>query len=268
MLPLAIATPLTATRLTWCSERIDNDTWTRTGNGCRIAAEHGNTRTELGATKRNHVLAGWDISRCDNRQGEYSPDMVGDLLTLVMVSVHENPLDQVIAILIARDYFALASSSTRLVSALTVNERNARTFRMGGRDNCKVTVHEFDAANLQTFLHNLGSKLVDAVVVSICENVVDNAALVGWRAMLAQMLDTPVAKLTMGNEVDACDDFLDGWTLKRKKCQVHGVTSDWQLTFSSSTQFSKMFCTTKLPVSPRATSCHMPRRASLTLSMI
>lgn len=40
------------------------------------------------------------------------------------------------------------------------------------------------------------------------------------------------------------------------------------VTFSSSTQFSKIFCTTKLPVSPSATSCHMPLNASLTLVII
>lgn len=40
------------------------------------------------------------------------------------------------------------------------------------------------------------------------------------------------------------------------------------LTFSSSTQFSNMFWTTRLPVSPRATSCHIPLSASLTFDMI
>jgi hypothetical protein len=60
-LALAKATPA-ATRLAWCSKRIDDDTGTRTGDGRRIAAEHGNARAELGATERNHVLAECEVS--------------------------------------------------------------------------------------------------------------------------------------------------------------------------------------------------------------
>ena len=90
---------------------------------------------------------------------------------------------------------------------------------MGGRDNCKIALHELRTTNLETLLHNLGSKLVDAVAVGIGKNVVDDAAFVRWRTMLAQMLDTPISKLTMSNKVNACDDFFNRRTLTRKRCQ-------------------------------------------------
>lgn len=88
---------------------------------------------------------------------------------------------------------------------------------MGSCDHTKVTIHELDPTDLETLLYNFGSKLIDAVAVGVGENVVNDTAFVGWGTMLAQMLDAPVAELTMGDEVDACNDFLNGGTLKRGK---------------------------------------------------
>lgn len=139
---------------------------------------------------------------------------------------------------------------------------------MSSCDNREITLHEFGTTNLQTFLNYLGGKLVDAVIVGVGKNVVDDTALIRWRTVLTQMLDAPIAKLAMSDKVNACNDFLDGGALSRGRQQSHIATVNKKLAFSSSTQFSKMFWTTKLPVSPSATSCHIPRRASLTLSMI
>ena len=62
--------------------------------------------------------------------------MAGNGLTLVVVSIHENPLDQVIAVLVARD----------------VDKWNARTVWMSSRDDSKIAIHELDTTNLQAFL--------------------------------------------------------------------------------------------------------------------
>ncbi len=91
---------------------------------------------------------------------------------------------------------------------------------MSSRDDSKVAFHEFGTTDLQTFLDNFGSKLVDAVVVGICKNVVDHTAFVRWGTMLTQMLDTPVAKLTVSDEVNAPNDFLDGWTLNGEPVSI------------------------------------------------
>ncbi len=157
----------------------------------------------------------------------YSPNVIGDLLTLVVVSVHEDPLDQVVAVLITGDYHALARSSGYLVDALTVDEGDARTLRMSSRHNTQVTVHELGTTDLEALLHNLGSKLVDAVAVSVGENVVDDTALVRRRTMFAQVLDTPVSELAMSNQIDACNDFFNGRALiKRSKLLVASLGNE------------------------------------------
>ena len=79
----AKATP--ASRLTRSTKWIDDDTRSRTSNRGRVAAKHGNPGSKLGATQRDHMLANVD----------------GDLLSLVMVGVHQDPLNQVVAVLIA-----------------------------------------------------------------------------------------------------------------------------------------------------------------------
>jgi hypothetical protein len=92
----------------------------------------------------------------------------------------------------------------------------------------KVTLQEFGTADLETLLHNFGCILIDAIAVGIGKNVVDHTAFVRWGTMLAQMLDTPVAKLAMRDKVDACDDFFDSRTLEKECCQQCAETmSKW-----------------------------------------
>lgn len=88
---------------------------------------------------------------------------------------------------------------------------------MSSGDDSKIPLHEISATNLQTFLNNFGSILVNAVAVGIGKNVVDDTALVRRGTVLAQMLDTPVAKLAMRDEVNAGNDFLDSRTLKERR---------------------------------------------------
>jgi hypothetical protein len=102
---------------------------------------------------------------------------------------------------------------------------------MGSGDDTEVTIHKFNTTNLEAFLHNLGSKLVDAVIVGILENVVDDTTLVRRGTMLAQVLDTPVAELTVSDEVDACNDFLNGGALQGEFCQRYSTVIDEDLPF-------------------------------------
>jgi hypothetical protein len=91
-------------------------------------------------------------------------DVDCDLLSLMMVGIHQNPLYQIVAVLVTGN----------------INQRNARTIWVGGSDDAKVTPEELNTANLQALLYNLGGKLIDAVVVGIVKDVVDDSALV-WR---------------------------------------------------------------------------------------
>jgi hypothetical protein len=49
--------------------------------------------------------------------------------------------------------------------------------------------------------------------------MVDSATTVGRSAVLADMLDAPVAELPVGDDVDAIKDLGDARTLSRSACQ-------------------------------------------------
>ena|ERR1700753_2030754 len=119
---LAEARPLVAW-LTRCTKGIDNGTRTGTRDLVGIAAKHGNARSELGATEGDHVLA----------------DVDGNLLSLMVMSVHQDPLDEVVAILVASN----------------VDEWNAWTIWVSSGDNSEVAVQEFRPSDLEALLNNL-----------------------------------------------------------------------------------------------------------------
>lgn len=56
--------------------------------------------------------------------------------------------------------------------------------------------------------------------------MVNRAATVSWSTMLADVLDAPVAKLTVGDNVDTIEDLCDARTLRRCKSvvkQIHEI---------------------------------------------
>ena len=62
--------------------------------------------------------------------------------------------------------------------------------------------------------------------------------------MLTDMLDAPVAKLTMSDDIDTCEHFVDAGTLFRFSTDGNTCLVVSQHTLSSSRQFSKSFCQT------------------------
>jgi len=178
-------------------------------------------------------------------------NVLGDNLAMLRVGVCENVLDEVVAVLITRN----------------INQGNARTIVVTFTDSIKVASKEVDTADLEALLNNLRSELVHAVLGSIADDMVNGSAAISWGTMLADMLNAPVAELSMSDNVDAGKNLLDARALEFLLAGSQ-IIRDNQHTLSSSRQFSKMFWTTSEPVSPSATSCHMPRRASLTYFMI
>ena len=78
----------------------------------------------------------------------------------------------------------------------------------------EVALKKLNTANLQALLDNLGGKLIDAVAVGIVKDVVNDSTLVWRGAMLAEMLNAPVSELTVSDEINVCNDFLDGRALE------------------------------------------------------
>lgn len=137
-------------------------------------------------------------------------DVVGNLLTLVVMGVHENPLDEVIAVLVASN----------------IDERNAWTIWVSRGNDPKVAIKKLDATDLEALLNDLGSKLIDAVAVGVDKDMIDDTTFVGRRAMLAEMLDAPITKLAMSNEVNADDHFFDSRTLLFLNAVLEDVLND------------------------------------------
>jgi hypothetical protein len=86
--------------------------------------------------------------------------------------------------------------------SLTIDQWHAGTILATFANPLKVAVQEVVAANLQTFLDDLGSILVHAVISREPDNMVDSSATVGRGSVLADMLDAPIAKLTMRDHID------------------------------------------------------------------
>ncbi|MBE3045571.1 hypothetical protein IMZ48_24095 [Candidatus Bathyarchaeota archaeon] len=123
--------------------------------------------------------------------------MSSDHVAVLGTGVRQDVLNQVVAVLVAGN----------------VNERNARSVGTAFADPIQVSTEELGSANLQALLDNLGGKLVGAVLGRVPDDVVDGTAAVGGSAMLADVLDAPVAKLPVGNNVNVREDFLDAGSL-------------------------------------------------------
>lgn len=95
----------------------------RTSGRHWIVAKHSHARTILGATKRDHVLA----------------DMGGNGFAVLRIGVRQDPLDEIVAKLVARN----------------VDERHARTIWTGFADTVEVLVQEIVTSNLKALLDNL-----------------------------------------------------------------------------------------------------------------
>ncbi len=159
-----------------------------------IGAEHGHAGAVLGAAERHHVLA----------------NVRSDHLAALRVCVGEDVLDEVVAKLIAGD----------------VDKWHTWALGVSFADDVEVAVEEVGATNLKTLLNNLGGELIHAVFGSEADDVVGGASTIGDGAMLAEVLNAPVAELTVSNDVDACEDLVDAWTLVFFKTVLKDVLDD------------------------------------------
>ena len=93
-------------------------------------------------------------------------------------------------------------------------------------DTVKVAVKEVGAANLEALLDDLAGELVHAVLSGNAENVVNGVVAVGSGAVLADVLDAPVAELTVSDNVDAGENFIDARALVILKAVLEDVLND------------------------------------------
>ena len=160
----------------------------------RVAAQHGNTRAVLGAAKGDHVLA----------------NVGSNNLATLGIGVGEDVLNEVVAELVAGN----------------VDKRHTRTVRTSLAHNVEVAVKEFGTADLETFLDNLGSELIHAVLCSVAQDMVDCAVAIRKSTVLTDVLDAPVAELTMSDNINASKDLIDARTLVLVKTVLEDVLNN------------------------------------------
>ena len=97
--------------------------------------------------------------------------------------------------------------------ACDVNEGNARTVVATFTNSIEVATKEVDATNLEALLNNLRSKLVHAVFRSVSDDMINCSAPISWGSMFANVLDAPVAELTVSNDVNAGEHLFNAGTL-------------------------------------------------------
>lgn len=125
-------------------------------------------------------------------------NMGRDNLPVLWVGVGQDVLDEVVAVLVTSD----------------IDERDPRTIDPALTDSVQIAAEELGATNLETLLHHLGCKLVHAILGGIADDMINGSASVSGGPMLADMLDTPVSELSVGDNIDVCKDLLDAGTLK------------------------------------------------------
>jgi len=123
--------------------------------------------------------------------------MTSNNLPVLWVGVGQDVLNQIVSILIAGnvdewDTWAIISSLANAV---------------------EITAEKLNTSNLEAFLNNLRSELVHAVLRGVADDVVDSTSAICWSTMLTDVLNAPVAKLSMSNDVNAGKDLLDAWAL-------------------------------------------------------
>jgi hypothetical protein len=120
-------------------------------------------------------------------------------LTVLGAGVSQNILNQVVSVLVTGN----------------VNEGNAGSVGTALADAVQVASEEFGSSNLEALLDDLGRKLVGAVLRRIANNMINGPAAVGGGTVLADVLDAPIAKLAVGNNVNVGEDFLNAGTLAK-----------------------------------------------------
>jgi hypothetical protein len=123
--------------------------------------------------------------------------MSGNNLAMLRGGVVEDPLYEVIAILITRD----------------VDQRDTCTVTTALTNSVQVTAEKFRTSNLETLLDNLGSELIGAVLGSITNDMVNSPTTVRRSTVFTDVLNAPVTELAMGHNVNIGKNLLDTRTL-------------------------------------------------------
>jgi hypothetical protein len=114
--------------------------------------------------------------------------------------------------------------------ALTVNKRHAWTILAAFADTLKIPIEEIVTTNLQALLNDLRGVLIHAILCGKTKDVIDSTASISWRSVFADVLDAPVAELSMGNHIDTSKNLVDARTLQ-KISQRHRSQGEYHIPY-------------------------------------
>lgn len=103
-----------------------------------------------------------------------------------------------------------------MTGPLTVDECHARAFRLSFANDGQVLAKELVAFDLKALLDYLRRVLIDTVVHRTMKDMIDSTTHIIWCAMLADVLNTPIAELAMSNEINVAQHLFNALTLNDK----------------------------------------------------
>lgn len=122
--------------------------WTRARGMGRVATEHRDTGPKLRSAERNHVfpmhkkVSNIIPSRTNSKCP--IPDMVGNDFTVVSGGIHQNPLNEVVAILIPCDCFRSAYCLMEKIACVepTINQWHPRSISATSANLREIAIQE------------------------------------------------------------------------------------------------------------------------------
>lgn len=139
------------------------------------------------------------------------PDMSCYYLAMLGSRIVEDPLDQIIAILVAGN----------------INQWNSSAVSATFADTIKVATQKLSASDLETFLDNFGGELIGAVLCRVPNHMVNSSASVGRSTVLAYVLNAPVSKLAMSHDIDVGKDLFNARALD--KVSQHTISNRFRI---------------------------------------
>jgi hypothetical protein len=138
-------------------------------------------------------------------------DVASNNFTVLRTAVGQDVLDEVVSKLIASNCNTISTTKAKLVGdiQLTIDQRHTRAVRTTFADPLQVSIQEFSVTNFETLLDNLGGILIHAVLSSEAQDVVDRTTTISGSTVFTNVLNAPVAKLTMGNHINTGENFID-----------------------------------------------------------
>lgn len=125
-------------------------------------------------------------------------NVLSNNLTVLRIGMSENILNEIVAVLVTRN----------------VDQWDSRAVESALTDAIKIAAEEINTTNLEAFFDDLRSKLIHAVFGCIANDMINGTTAISWSSMLADVLDAPITELSMGNNINASEDFFNARTLQ------------------------------------------------------